>query len=447
MTATVEPTVRVAGPTGEADSSAAGRRPIDPQAIRADFPIFERDFDGRRLAYLDSASTSLKPRAVLDAMDGYNRRFTANVHRGIYTTGEEATAAYEQARVKIARFINAPSAHEIVQVRNATEAINLVAYSWGRRNIARADTIVLTELEHHANLVPWQILSQEKDADLEFVPIDDDGRLNLETYEVLLRTRPKLVAFTHVSNGIGTINPVQAMVEMAHAVGALVLVDGAQAVPHLPVDVQALGADFYVFSGHKVLGPTGSGALWARKELLEAMPPFLAGGEMIREVHLRRTTFNDVPWKFEAGTPDIAAAIGLGAALDYLSEIGMDRVREHERELVDYALETLQREIPGIRIYGPLSADDRGGVVTFNLPGVHPHDVATLLDREAVAVRAGHHCTQPLHERLEEAATARASFNVYSDRDDIDRLVAGLQSVQRIFGRVRDGDAQPKPTD
>jgi cysteine desulfurase / selenocysteine lyase len=408
-------------------------RPIDPVAIRRDFPLFERDFGGRSLAYLDSAATSLKPRAVLDAMDGYNTWYTANVHRGIYTTGEEATAAYEKARARIARFLNAPDSHEIVMVRNATEAINLVAYSWGRRNIRQADTIVLTELEHHANLVPWQLLSQEKDADLEFVAIDDDGRLNQQSFEVLLRTRPKLVAFTHVSNGLGTINPVKQMIAAAHDAGALVLIDGAQAVPHSPVDVTDLGADFYVFSGHKVLGPTGSGALWARRELLDDMPPFMGGGEMIREVHLRRTTFNDVPWKFEAGTPDIAAAIGLGAALDYLAEIGMDNVRAHERQLTEYALEILPQEVPGIRILGPRSAADRAGIVTFNLPGVHPHDVATLLDREAVAIRAGHHCTQPLHERLGETATARASFNVYSDRDDIDRLVVGLQKVQRIF--------------
>jgi cysteine desulfurase/selenocysteine lyase len=408
-------------------------RPIDPVAIRRDFPLFERDFGGRSLAYLDSASTSLKPRAVLDAMDGYNTRYTANVHRGIYTTGEEATAAYERARATIARFLNAPHAHEIVMVRNATEAINLVAYSWGRRNIRQADTIVLTELEHHANLVPWQLLSQEKDADLEFVAIDDDGRLNQQSFDVLLRTRPKLVAFTQVSNGLGTINPAKQMIAAAHEAGALVLIDGAQAVPHGPVDLIDLGADFYVFSGHKVLGPTGSGALWGRRELLDEMPPFLGGGEMIREVHLRRTTFNDVPWKFEAGTPDIAAAIGLGAALDYLTEIGMENVRAHERELTEYALEVLPREVPGIRILGPRSATDRAGIVTFNLPGVHPHDVATLLDREAVAIRAGHHCTQPLHERLGETATARASFNVYSTREDIDRLVVGLQKVQRIF--------------
>ena len=408
-------------------------RALDPVAIRADFPQFERDFGGRRLAYLDSAATSLKPRVVIDAVNDYNSRYTANVHRGIYTTGEEATAAYEAARTTTARFIGAPDRREIVFVRNATEAINLVAYSWGRGNIGSGDTIVLTELEHHANLVPWQILAQERDADLEFVPIDDQGRLVRQSYEVLLRTRPKLVAFTHVSNGIGTINPVREMVRQAHEAGALVLVDGAQAVPHLPVDVADIGADFYVFSGHKVLGPTGSGALWARRELLESMPPFLAGGEMIREVHLRRTEFNDVPWKFEAGTPDIAAAIGLGAALTYLEGMGMDAVRAHERELTAYALDVLPREVPGIVVYGPPDVDEHAGVVTFNLSGVHPHDVATLLDREAIAVRAGHHCTQPLHERLGEVATVRASFNVYSDRDDVDRLAAALARVTTLF--------------
>ena len=412
---------------------AAIVRALDPVALRADFPQFERDFGGRRLAYLDSAATSLKPRVVIDAVNEYNSRYTANVHRGIYTTGEEATAAYEAARTTTARFIGAPDRREIVFVRNATEAINLVAYSWGRGNIGSGDTIVLTELEHHANLVPWQILAQERDADLEFVPIDDQGRLVRQSYEVLLRTRPKLVAFTHVSNGIGTINPVREMVRQAHEAGALVLVDGAQAVPHLPVDVADIGADFYVFSGHKVLGPTGSGALWARRELLESMPPFLAGGEMIREVHLRRTEFNDVPWKFEAGTPDIAAAIGLGAALAYLEGIGMDAARAHERELTAYALDVLPREVPGIVVYGPPDVDEHAGVVTFNLSGVHPHDVATLLDREAIAVRAGHHCTQPLHERLGEAATVRASFNVYSDRDDVDRLAAALAKVVRLF--------------
>jgi cysteine desulfurase/selenocysteine lyase len=410
------------------------RGPIDSAAIRADFPMFERDFGGRPLAYLDSAATSLKPRAVLDAVDGYNTRFTANIHRGIYTTAEEATAAYEEARAAVARHIGASEPAEIVFVRNATEAINLVAYSWGRGHIRQADTIVLTELEHHSNLVPWQLLAQEKDADLEFVAIDDQGRLDQRSFEVLLRTRPKLVAFTHVSNALGTINPVRDLTEMAHAAGALVLVDGAQGVPHGPVDVQAMGADFYVFSGHKTLGPTGSGALWARRELLEAMPPFMGGGEMIREVHLRRTTFNDVPWKFEAGTPDIAAAIGLGAAMRYLDAIGMDRIREHERGLTAYALEMLPREVPGIRILGPRDPAERAGIITFTLPGIHAHDVATLLDREAIAIRAGHHCTQPLHERLGESATGRASLNVYSTRDELDRLAAGLRKVQVVFG-------------
>jgi cysteine desulfurase/selenocysteine lyase len=322
----------------------------------------------------------------------------------------------------------------VVFVRNATEGINLVAYSWGRHHIRQADTIILTELEHHSNLVPWQLLAQEKDADLEFVAVDDEGRLDLQSFEVLLRTRPKLVAFTQVSNALGTINPAREMTELAHAAGALVLIDGAQGVPHGPVDVQDLGADFYVFSGHKTLGPTGSGVLWARRELLEAMPPFMGGGEMIREVRLRRTTFNDVPWKFEAGTPDIAAAIGLGAAMEYLDALGMDDIREHERGLTAYALEMLPREVPGIRILGPRDAAERAGIITFTLPGIHAHDVATLLDREAIAIRAGHHCTQPLHERLGESATGRASLNVYSTRDDLDRLAAGLRRVQEVFG-------------
>ena len=407
---------------------------FDPHVVRRDFPILEREINGRPLVYLDSASSSQKPRVVIDAVDRYYREYNANVHRGIYTIGEESTAAYERARVQVARFINAPDSHEIVFTRNATEAINLVSYSWGRRNISRGDAIVLTEMEHHANLVPWQLLVQEMDGDLEFIPITDDGILRLDVFEVLLRLKPKLVAFTHVSNTLGTINPVREMIEMAHAAGALVVVDGAQAVPHVPVDVQELGADFYAFSGHKMLGPMGSGALWARRELLEAMPPFLAGGEMIREVHLRRSDFNDIPWKFEAGTPAVADAIGLGVAAEYLSNLGMSAVREHERELVTYALDVLPSSVPGIQLYGPMDADLRGGVIPFNLPGIHPHDVAQVLDRSGVAVRAGHHCTMPLHERLDLAATARASFNVYSTREDIDALVAGLLDVQRVFG-------------
>jgi cysteine desulfurase/selenocysteine lyase len=410
-------------------------RLLDADSIRRDFPIFEREFGaGRRMAYLDSAATALKPRVVIEAVDAYQRRYSANVHRGIYTIGEEATAAYEGARKAVARFIGAPEAAEVVFVRNATEAINLVAHAWGRRNIGRADTIVLTELEHHSNLVPWQLLAQEKDADLEFVPFDEQGLLNLESWEVLLRTRPKLVAFTHKSNALGSLSPIRRMVDEAHAAGALVLIDGAQAVPHLPVDVGAIGADFYVFSGHKVLGPTGSGALWARRELLEAMPPFLSGGEMISSVHLRHTTFNEIPHKFEAGTPDIAAAIGLGAAVGYLAGIGMERVAAHEEALTAYALELLPREVPGLRILGPSAATDRAGIVTFTLPEAHAHDIATLLDREAVAIRAGHHCAQPVHDRLGVPATARASFSVYSGIDDLDRLAAALRGVQRIFG-------------
>ncbi len=411
------------------------RAALDAAAIRRDFPILDQEIHGHPLVYLDSASTSQKPRAVIEAVDAYYREYNANVHRGIYTIGEKSTAEYEKARarVNVARFINAPDSHEVVFTRNATEAINLVAYSWGRRNIGRGDVIVLTEMEHHANLVPWQLLVQEKDGDLEFIPITDDGVLRLDVYEVLLRLRPKLVAFTHVSNTLGTINPVREMVDLAHEAGALVLIDGAQAVPHVPVDVQALGADFYAFSGHKMLAPMGSGALWARRELLEAMPPFLSGGEMIREVHLRRSEFNEIPWKFEAGTPAVADAIGLGTAAEYLGAIGMGRVREHERELVAYALDVLPREVPGIELYGPLDPDLRGGVVPFNLPGIHPHDVAQVLDRFGIAVRAGHHCTMPLHERLDLAATARASFQVYSTREDVDALATGLREVQRIF--------------
>src|SRR5512141_41387 len=410
-------------------------RSLDPVALRADFAIFEREFRGRRLAYLDSAATSLKPRVVTDAMVGYMNNYSANVHRGIYEIGEEATAAYEASRSTIAAFSGAKDPREIIMVRNATEAINLVAYAWGRKNIAKADTIVTTEMEHHSNIVPWQLLVQEKDADLEFVSFDENGTLNQDSYDVLLRTRPKLVTFVAISNGMGTINPVNDMVRRAHEVGALVLVDGAQAVPHQPVNVQELDCDFFVFSGHKALGPPGSGARWARREILEAMPPFMGGGEMIREVHLRHTTFNEVPYKFEAGTPDVSAAIGLGAALDYLSGLGMEHVRAHERELVAYALEVLPERVKSIRIHGPMSASDRAGVVTFNLADAHPHDVATLLDREAIAVRAGHHCTMPLHQRLGEEASARASFYVYTDRDDIDRLAEALTKVERLFAR------------
>src|SRR6478672_1392156 len=419
--------------TAEPTRAVAPAAALDPYALRADFPILAQEVNGHALVYLDSASSSQKPSIVIDAVADYYREYNANVHRGIYTIGEKATAAYEAARVRVARFINAPDSHELIFTRNATEAINLVAYAWGRTNINRGDAIVLTEMEHHANLVPWQLLVQERDGDLEFIPITDDGILRLDVLEVLLRLKPKLVAFTHVSNTLGTINPVAEIVEMAHAAGALVLVDGAQAAPHVPVDVQALGADFYAFSGHKMLAPMGSGALWARRELLEAMPPFLAGGEMIREVHLRRSDWNDIPWKFEAGTPAVGDAIGLGVAPDYLLAIGMDAVRAHERMLVAYALETRPARVPDIQLYGPLDPDARGGVVPFNIPDVHPHDVAQVLDRFGIAVRAGHHCTMPLHERLDLAATARASFSVYTTTDDIDRLADGLVEVEKLF--------------
>jgi len=407
--------------------------PLDPAALRADFPILDQEVFGHKLVYLDSAATSQKPTPVIEAMDAYYRHDNANVHRGIYQLSERATADYEGSRAKVAKLIGVSDPRTIIWTRNATESLNLLAYSWGRRNIGRGDVIVLTEMEHHANLVPWQILAQEKDADLEFIPITDDGILRQDVFEVLLRLKPKLVSFTHVSNMLGTINPVEEMTRKAHEAGALVVIDGAQAVPHLPVDVEAIGCDFYVFSGHKTMAPTGSGVLWGRRELLEAMPPFMGGGDMIREVHLRRSEWNDIPWKFEAGTPDISAAIGLGVAADYLVGLGMDRVQAHEQELVAYALEVLPRDVPGIELYGP-PADQRGGVVAFNLPGIHPHDVAQVLDRFGVAIRAGHHCAMPLHERLELAATARASFGVFTTHEDIDALVAALREVQKLFG-------------
>ena len=407
--------------------------PLDPAALRADFPILDQEVRGHPLVYLDSAATSQKPTRVIAAMDDYYRHDNANVHRGIYALSERATAAYEGARVKVARLIGVSDPHTIIWTRNATESLNLIAYSWGRRHIERGDVIVLTEMEHHANLVPWQILAQEKDADLEFIPITDDGLLRQDVYDVLLRLKPKLVSFTHVSNMLGTINPVEEMTRKAHEAGALVVIDGAQAVPHMAVDVEAIGCDFYAFSGHKAMAPTGSGVLWARRELLEAMPPFLGGGDMIREVHLRRSDWNDIPWKFEAGTPDISAAIGLGEAADYLRGLGMDSVRAHEQELTAYALDVLPREVPGIELYGP-PAEQRGGVVAFNLPGIHPHDVAQVLDRFGIAIRAGHHCAMPLHERLDLSATARASFSVFTTTGDVDALAAGLREVQKLFG-------------
>ena len=400
--------------------------------IRDDFPILSRMVHGKSLVYLDSGASSQKPRAVIEAMSVYYETYNANVHRGVYQISEEATAAMEKARVKVARFINARQSKQVIFTRNTSEGINLVAYSWGNANIHQGDVIVLTEMEHHSNLVPWQLLAQRTGARLEFVPITDDGLLNLDVYEQLLRQQPKLVAFTHMSNVLGTINPVREMIAQAHAVGAMTLVDAAQSVPHLPVDVQALDADFLCFSGHKMLGPTGIGVLYGKRGLLEAMPPFMGGGDMIRTVGLRESTWNDLPWKFEAGTPSIAEAIGLGAAVDYLNELGMAQVQQHEQEITRYAMEQLQT-VPGLTIYGP-SAGKRGGVISFTLGDIHPHDLASILDQEAgVAVRAGHHCAQPLMERLGLAATARASFYIYTVKEEIDALVQGLHRAIDIF--------------
>ncbi|HLH63836.1 MAG TPA: cysteine desulfurase [Ktedonobacteraceae bacterium] len=400
--------------------------------IRKDFPILSRQVHGKPLVYLDSTASSQKPYSVIEAMSAYYETINANVHRGVYEISEEATAKMEKARVKVARFINARQSKQIIFTRNTTESINLVAYSWGNSNISAGDVIVLTEMEHHSNLVPWQLLAQRTGARLEFIPITDEGLLRLDIYEQLLRQQPKLVAFTHMSNVLGTINPVQQMVAQAHAAGATVLVDAAQSVPHMPVDVQALDVDFLCFSSHKMLGPTGIGVLYGKRELLEAMPPFMGGGDMIRTVGLRQSTWNDLPWKFEAGTPSIAEAVGLGAAIDYLNELGMANVRQHEQEITAYAMEQLQA-VAELTIYGP-HASQRGGVVSFTLGDIHPHDLASILDQEVgVAIRAGHHCAQPLMERFGLAATARASFYVYTIPEDIDVLVQGLHKALQIF--------------
>ena len=403
---------------------------IDPNALRADFPILHTTVHGKPLVYLDSASTSQKPQVVIDAVDEFYREYNANVHRGIYEIGERSTAAYEGTGAG-RRSIGASDAHEVIFTRNATEAINLVAYAWGRKSIGRGDVIVLTEMEHHANLVPWQLLVQEKDGDLEFIPITDDGVLRLDVFEVLLKLKPKLVAFTHVSNTLGTINPVEELTRMAHDAGALVLIDGAQAVPHVPVDVEAIGADFYAFSGHKMLGPTGSGALWARRELLESMPPFLAGGEMIREVHLRRSEWNEIPWKFEAGTPDVAAAIGLGAAADYLRGLGMESVREHERELVHYALEALRARCPGssstARPPTSAAASSRS-TCRGSIPTTWPRCWTGSASRCAPATTA--RCP-PRAARSRRHGPRKLQRLL--DAEDIDALTNGLKEVQRVF--------------
>jgi cysteine desulfurase / selenocysteine lyase len=403
-------------------------------ALRADFPVFDQPTGtGKRLCFLDAAASAPKPRAVIDAVADTYAHHYANVHRGIYELSEDATGRFEGARRKLARFINAPSEREVVFVRNATEAINLVAYSWGRSNLAAGDRIVTTQLEHHANIVPWQQLAAATGAELEYVAITDDGRLDMDDLRAKLARNPKLLAVAQVSNALGTINPLQEIIGLAHEAGALVLVDAAQSAPHMRVDVQRLGCDFLALSGHKMLGPSGIGALWGRRPLLDAMPPFMTGGSMIIRVSMEGAEWNEVPAKFEAGTPAIAEAIGLGAAIDYLDGLGMDAVREHERWLFGQAWEALAA-IPGVRRLGPDDPEIHAGVISFLIEGVHPHDVATIFDHEGVAVRAGHHCAQPVMQRYDVPATTRASFYVYNDADDVEALADAVRATQRIFG-------------
>lgn len=406
---------------------------LDVVRIRQDFPILAREVHpGVPVVYLDSTATSQKPARVLASMDDYYQAHNANIHRGIHVLAEEATAAYEAAREQIGHFIGAASPKEIIYTRNTTESINLVAQSWGRANLKPGDLVILTEMEHHSNLVPWQILASQLNLRLEFIPVTPDGLLDLDVYRQLLTQEPKLVSFTHMSNVLGTINPVREIVATAHQVGAVTLADGAQSVPHFPVDVQELAVDFLAFSAHKMCGPTGIGILYGKEKLLNAMPPFLGGGDMIKRVKLRSFTPNDLPHKFEAGTPAIAEAIGFGAAVGYLTEVGMEAIAAHEHVLTEYALERLE-EIPGVWVFGP-PAEKKGGVASFTLDGVHPHDVSQILDRYGVAVRAGHHCAMPLHEKFGLPATARASFYLYNTFEEVNKLVEAIYEVKKIFG-------------
>jgi cysteine desulfurase/selenocysteine lyase len=406
---------------------------LDAHALRADFPVFEHPVHGKPLAYLDSASSSQKPRQVLDAMRTFYETSYANVHRGVYELAERATAGFEGAREKVRALINAPSSREVIFTRNVTEGLNLVAYAWGLDNLGPGDVVVVTELEHHANFVPWQQIAKRTGADFRAIPFDTNGELVLESLdEIGAAGRVKVVAANWISNTLGTVNPVDRLTAWAHEQGAIMVVDAAQAVPHKPVDVQALGCDFLGFTSHKICGPGGAGALWGRRELLQGMAPFEMGGEMIRNVTLTETTWNDLPHKFEAGTPAIAEAYGLGVAIDYVTAVGLDAIEAHERELVGYAMGRLE-ELDFIRVFGP-PADRRAGIVSFEVEGVHPHDVAQILDWEGIAVRAGHHCTQPLMTRLGVVATTRASFYVYSVPEEVDRLVEGLVKVKKSLG-------------
>ena len=400
--------------------------------VRGDFPILRREVrPGVRLVYLDSTASSQKPNAVIDAMDAYYRSSNANIHRGVHTLAEEATALYESARQRIAAFVGAKLPEEIVYTRNTTESINLVMYTWGRRFLNPGDVVLLTEMEHHSNIIPWQILAAERGIVLKYIPITPGFLFDLDAYRELLKLSPKLVAFTYMSNVLGTITPAKEIIRLAHEAGAVTLVDGAQAVPHFPVNVQDLDADFLAFSSHKMCGPTGIGALYGKKALLEAMPPFMGGGEMIRKVTFEGFQTNSVPHKFEAGTPAIAEAAGFGAAVDYLNSVGMAAIAAHEKKITAYTDERLS-EIPGLKVYGP-AVEHKGGVMTFTMGGIHPHDVAALLDRDGIAVRAGHHCAMPLHQKLGLPATTRASFYLYSTMEEVDLLVTGLYKVQKMF--------------
>jgi cysteine desulfurase / selenocysteine lyase len=400
--------------------------------VRADFPILSRERDGLPIAYLDSAATSQKPAAVIEAMDAYYRRSNANVHRGVYELSQEATDLFEGARARVAAFAGGETDTTIF-TRNATEAINLVAYAWGQDNVRPGDEVLITHMEHHSNIVPWQLLCQRQGAKLRYLGVSDDGQLSLDELDAALTSeRVKLVSVAHISNVLGTINPVAEIVRRAHAAGAVTLIDGSQAMPQLPVDVAEIDSDFYAWTGHKALGPTGIGVLHGRRELLEAMGPFLGGGDMIASVGFDTSTWNDLPWKFEAGTSAIAEGVGLGVAIDYLSAIGMDAVRAHERELTAYTLERLE-DVEGLRAFGPVDPDMRGGVVSLELKGIHPHDLAEICDREHVCIRAGHHCAQPLMREMGVPATARASFHVYNTPDDVDRLIAALQTAREVF--------------
>lgn len=405
---------------------------IDPKVVKKDFPILSREINGKPLAYLDSGATSQKPRQVLDAERSYYEQHNANVHRGAHTLGDESTKVYEEARHKVAHFIGAPRVEDVIFVRNTTEAINLVACAWGVDNIKKGDVVISTLMEHHANMVPWQEVVRGLGARLELIGLTEDGQLDMGDYKAKLKLKPKMVAFTHVSNALGTINPVVVMTKLAHRVGALVLIDGAQAVPHMRVDIKAIGCDFYAFSGHKMLGPMGIGVLWGRKELLEKMSPFLTGGGMISEVYTDHATWAELPDKFEAGTPNVAGAVGLAAAIDYLEKLGLENVREHDKMIVKYALQELCK-VRNLVILGPTDSSVRSGSVSFTYTGVHAHDVATILDSEGVAIRSGHHCTMPLHNHMHVMASIRASFNVYSTKEDIDQLVRALAKVKAVF--------------